>query len=144
MTDRIRGCLLGGAVGDALGAPVEFDAIDRIRSRFGPDGITELAEAYGRAGAITDDTQMTLFTAEGLIRAYVRAAHRGPATCRRWSTTPTRAGSPRRASAAGDAADEGADGWLDRRPRAARAPRARQHVPLGAAGTAQRARSTSR
>lgn len=34
-------------------------------------------EAYGRLGAITDDTQMTLFTAEGLIRAYVRRVERG-------------------------------------------------------------------
>jgi ADP-ribosylglycohydrolase/serine/threonine protein phosphatase PrpC len=75
--DRIRGCFLGGAVGDALGGPVEFDSIDRIRRRFGADGIANFAEAYGRAGAITDDTQMTLFTAEGLIRAYVRAVNKG-------------------------------------------------------------------
>ncbi len=77
MTDRIRGCFLGGAVGDALGAPVEFERIDGIRSRFGPAGIAELAEAGERAGAITDDTQMTLFTAEGLIRARVRAVATG-------------------------------------------------------------------
>jgi hypothetical protein len=77
LSDRIRGCLVGGAVGDALGAPVEFDSLDRIRKRFGPDGVTEFAEAYGRPGAITDDTQMTLFTAEGLIRAYVRQVNKG-------------------------------------------------------------------
>jgi ADP-ribosyl-[dinitrogen reductase] hydrolase len=70
--DRIRGCLLGGAVGDALGAPVEFMSTDEIRAAFGPDGIEEFAFAYGRRGAVTDDTQMTLFTAEGLIRAEVR------------------------------------------------------------------------
>src|SRR5438094_458681 len=58
-------------------APVEFDSIERIRERFGPGGIAEPAEAYGRVGAITDDTQMTLFTAEGLIRAYVRWATKG-------------------------------------------------------------------
>ncbi|MEJ7784252.1 MAG: ADP-ribosylglycohydrolase family protein [Solirubrobacteraceae bacterium] len=67
--DRYRGCLLGGAVGDALGAAVEFDDIARIRARFGPDGILDPAEAYGRVGAITDDTQMTLFTAEGVLQA---------------------------------------------------------------------------
>ena len=77
MADRIRGCLLGGAIGDALGAPVEFDSIEHIRQRFGPDGIAEFADAYGRLGAITDDTQMTLFTAEGLIRASVRSANEG-------------------------------------------------------------------
>jgi ADP-ribosyl-[dinitrogen reductase] hydrolase len=74
---RIRGCLLGGAVGDALGAAVEFDSIERIRERFGPQGITDFAPAYGRLGAITDDTQMTLFTAEGLLRAYARAVSKG-------------------------------------------------------------------
>ena len=34
-----RGCLLGGAVGDALGAPVEFMDIAEIQRRFGPGGI---------------------------------------------------------------------------------------------------------
>ena len=66
---RARGCLLGGAVGDALGAATEFYSLARIREQFGPDGIRDLVPAYGMRGAITDDTQMTLFTAEGLIRA---------------------------------------------------------------------------
>jgi ADP-ribosylglycohydrolase len=67
--DRVRGSLLGGAVGDALGAPIEFDSLDEIRSRHGAAGLLEPAPAFGRVGAITDDTQMTLFTAEGLILA---------------------------------------------------------------------------
>jgi ADP-ribosylglycohydrolase len=54
---RVRGCLLGGAIGDALGAPIEFAHGDDVR-------------APTRFGAITDDTQMTLFTAEGLLRAW--------------------------------------------------------------------------
>src|SRR5258706_2010427 len=74
---RIRGCLLGGAVGDALGAPVEFLSLEEIRRQFGPDGIRDYAPAYGRLGAITDDTQMTLFTAEGLLRATMRMMERG-------------------------------------------------------------------
>ena len=74
---RIRGCLLGGAVGDALGAPVEFMSLKEIRDRFGPDGIRDFEPAYGRSGSITDDTQMTLFTAEGLLRATMRMADRG-------------------------------------------------------------------
>ena len=68
---RVRGCLLGGALGDALGAAIEFDSLEEIRARYGPQGLERLAPAYGRVGAITDDTQMTLFTAEGLIRANV-------------------------------------------------------------------------
>jgi ADP-ribosylglycohydrolase/tetratricopeptide (TPR) repeat protein/protein-tyrosine phosphatase len=75
--DKFKGCLLTGAVGDALGAAVEFDSLDRIRGRFGEAGLTDYALAYGRIGAITDDTQMTLFTAEGLIRAYMRYSEKG-------------------------------------------------------------------
>ena len=72
-----QGCLLAGAVGDALGGPVEFMSIGRIRSEFGEAGLTDYAEAYGRLGAITDDTQMTLFTAEGLILSKVRQEYAG-------------------------------------------------------------------
>lgn len=72
--DRIKGCLLGGAVGDALGAPVEFLEWAAIRNTFGAQGIVDYAPAYGRLGAITDNTQMMLFTAEGLLRAYVRGS----------------------------------------------------------------------
>ena len=72
-----RGCLLGGAAGDALGAPVEFMSESQIKQRFGERGIEEFVPAYGRLGAITDDTQMTLFTAEGILRAQVRGSQRG-------------------------------------------------------------------
>ena len=69
-----RGCLIGGASGDALGAPVEFMSLAEIRQTFGRSGITEFTTAFDRKGAITDDTQMTLFTGEGLLRAYVGGA----------------------------------------------------------------------
>jgi ADP-ribosylglycohydrolase len=75
--EHFSGCLLGGAVGDALGAPVEFHNIHLIRDEYGPAGITDYDAAYGRRGAITDDTQMTLFTAEGLLRAIARRRHKG-------------------------------------------------------------------
>ncbi|PLW84315.1 ADP-ribosylglycohydrolase [Kineobactrum sediminis] len=75
--DCWRGCLIGGAVGDALGGSVEFMSRADILGKFGPAGITAYAPAYGRIGAITDDTQMTLFTAEGLLRAHVRSRMRG-------------------------------------------------------------------
>lgn len=77
---RFQGCLLGGAVGDALGAPVEFMKRAEILRRFGPAGITGYAPAYGGMGTITDDTQMTLFTAEGLIRGWVRYCFKGITT----------------------------------------------------------------
>jgi ADP-ribosyl-[dinitrogen reductase] hydrolase len=105
---RYRGCLLGGAAGDALGAGIEFLSLAEIRRRHGPAGITGYVPAYGRTGAITDDTQMTLFTAEGLLRDQQRpASERDPAVelwraYRRWLVTqaadPANAGRP--------------DGWL--------------------------------
>ena len=66
--DRLLGCLLGGALGDAFGYAVEFDSLDAIRRRFGPEGIREPVFHAGRL-AVSDDTQMTLFTLEGLLRA---------------------------------------------------------------------------
>ncbi|MGN9909033.1 ADP-ribosylglycohydrolase family protein [Phytohabitans sp. LJ34] len=70
---RVRGCLVGGAVGDALGAPVEFMSLDRVRAEYGPDGLTDIVTDEAGVAPVTDDTQMTLFTAEGLIRASVRS-----------------------------------------------------------------------
>lgn len=63
---------MGGAVGDALGAPIEFLTLNQIRAQYGLAGLTDYARAYGRKGALTDDTQMTLFTAEGLILSNLR------------------------------------------------------------------------
>lgn len=73
VAERIQGCLVAGAVGDALGAVVEFDSWGEICERFGPAGVTELAAP----GRFTDDTQMTLFTVEGLIRASIRGRVKG-------------------------------------------------------------------
>lgn len=66
--DRIRGCLLGGAAGDALGYPVEFSTAYDIVQEYGPRGITTYQPdpAWGKA-LISDDTQMTLFTANGML-----------------------------------------------------------------------------
>ena len=66
--DRICGSLIGGAAGDALGYPVEFLMLSDILYQYGESGITEYAPDYGKA-KISDDTQMTLFTANGLLCA---------------------------------------------------------------------------
>ena len=66
---RYIGCLLGGAVGDALGYPVEFMSYPEIVQAYGKRGITDLAVSESGKALISDDTQMTLFTAEGLIWA---------------------------------------------------------------------------
>lgn len=73
---RVRGSLHGGAIGDALGGPVEFWDTARILGECGEGGVREYvaerADGQDVYGRITDDTQMTLFTMEGLIRAGVR------------------------------------------------------------------------
>ena len=71
---KYQGCLLGGAIGDALGYPVEFDSHDWIVRRFGPDGITAYASDEP---VFSDDTQMTLFTAVGLLVGDTQAALAG-------------------------------------------------------------------
>lgn len=68
---RVAGCLLGGAVGDAFGWPVEFDSLSAIRARHGAGGLREPVLASGRL-EVTDDTQMTLFTAAGILEALER------------------------------------------------------------------------
>jgi len=67
MISKYTGCLLGGAVGDALGAPAEFLFLQDILHRFGPGGVIDYVEFSDGFGRFTDDTQMTLFTAEGLL-----------------------------------------------------------------------------
>lgn len=52
LTSRLRGSLLAGALGDALGAPIEFLRWPAIRAKWGPRGLTHLEPAYGAIGAI--------------------------------------------------------------------------------------------
>ena len=74
--DRIRGSLVGGAIGDALGYAVEFLKEDQIFRKYGSEGITEYDLVNGKA-LISDDTQMTLFTANGILVGDTRLSMRG-------------------------------------------------------------------
>ncbi|MDA3647245.1 type VII secretion system-associated protein [Saccharopolyspora indica] len=68
--ERFIGAMLAGAVGDALGYRIEFDDIGAIRQAHGGAGLTAPVLRDGVA-QVSDDTQMMLFTLEGLIRAHV-------------------------------------------------------------------------
>jgi ADP-ribosyl-[dinitrogen reductase] hydrolase len=60
--DRIRGCAVGAAVGDALGMPLEFGpprALDCL--------VREMEPGRLPAGTFTDDTEMALSLAESLL-----------------------------------------------------------------------------
>ncbi len=74
--DKFRGCLIGGAAGDALGYAVEFLDSKSIFQKYGENGITEYSLVNGEA-YISDDTQMTLFTANGLLLGTTRGMSRG-------------------------------------------------------------------
>jgi ADP-ribosylglycohydrolase len=67
---RIAGCILGGAIGDAMGHPTEFvSSMRAIRERWGPKGVEGFELFWNRDGRrfapYTDDTQM----AEAVTRA---------------------------------------------------------------------------
>jgi ADP-ribosylglycohydrolase len=76
-----EGCLLGLAVGDAIGFPCEFRTRAIILESFGPDGVTDLVAVHDRrwpsrpmilgrphpVGTYSDDTQMSIAVAEALI-----------------------------------------------------------------------------
>jgi len=72
--ERFEGCIVGHAVGDALGAPVEFMTRKEILAAHGPEGVTDFvpwttaAHKFPR-GSYTDDTQMMLATAFGMLDA---------------------------------------------------------------------------
>lgn len=74
--DLVRGSLIGGAAGDALGYAVEFDRYSEIIAKYGKTGITEYDQVNGVA-EISDDTQMTLFTANGMLMGITRWYMRG-------------------------------------------------------------------
>lgn len=70
LQSRFRGCLLGLAVGDALGAPVEFlQALEDIAEKYPPYGVRDFEPWQHPAGTYTDDTQMSLAVARALIEA---------------------------------------------------------------------------
>ena len=82
--DKVKGCIVGGAVGDALGYPVEFYDFFSILSKFGPSGITRYQLKDGVA-QFSDDTQMTLFTATGLLAAESEMNLRGIGDDNSWA-----------------------------------------------------------
>jgi ADP-ribosylglycohydrolase len=63
--DKAKGVIYGLAIGDALGWPTEFLTLDRIKAKYGEDGIRDLPDP----ALFTDDTQMSIAIAEALIRA---------------------------------------------------------------------------
>lgn len=78
MEGKYTGCLLGAGVGDALGAAVEFITLQQIKEKYGASGIGDFDSWGGfKAGSYSDDTQMTMATARGLIRSAEKRSKKG-------------------------------------------------------------------
>jgi len=63
IADRMYRCISYGAYGDAFGSDLEMMSLDEIKTKYGEQG----KQKPNPDDAITDDTQMTLFTLEGLV-----------------------------------------------------------------------------
>ena len=114
LRQRYLGVLLGGAAGDALGAPLDGKTPEQARASVPTDAhgvraLRHLLPVDGSLGGHTDVTQLVLFVAEGLIRSHHRHAVGQPsdatsmvyAAMLRWMSTQTQRSPPPRA-----------DGWL--------------------------------
>ncbi len=87
--DRARGCLLGLAVGDALGGPLEFLSADEIVGRH--DGPVSDMVGGGwlslRPGQVTDDTDMARALARSLVERGCYEPEAALANYMRWLAT---------------------------------------------------------
>ena len=94
-TDRVLGAVFGNAVGDALGAPAEFNHRGGLLKKY-PHGLREMTQGGltgGKiAGSYTDDTELLVAIAKGIINAgeynlaaigaeFVKWKKGGPADC---------------------------------------------------------------
>ena len=75
LEDKIKVSIIGGAIGDALGYPVEFVySFHNIQDKYGENGIVNYDLEYTwlndeiRKAQVSDDTQMTLYTLEALMQ----------------------------------------------------------------------------
>lgn len=76
--DKFRACLLGGALGDALGYPIADMTGEEINHQFGPEGLSKLlVDPTMQKAPISATTQLTLFTATALLQGQTRLATRG-------------------------------------------------------------------
>lgn len=69
LQDKCRGSLIGGAIGDALGYAVEFSSLNTIHKKYGVNGISDYDLNLDGIAEFSDDTQMSLFTAQGMLSA---------------------------------------------------------------------------
>lgn len=69
---HFAGCMVGGAVGDAFGSPIEFMKLEKIKKVYGEQGLDFLTQDKKGNLGFTDDTQLTMFTADGIIKSALK------------------------------------------------------------------------
>lgn len=80
--ERFSGCIVGAAAGDALGSPVKTLTRSHIKDLYGKKGILKLSpEKRQKTARISDETQMMLFTAHGILWADAAGLRTGEANC---------------------------------------------------------------
>ena len=80
--ERFSGCIVGAAAGDALGSPVKTLTRSQIKDLYGKKGILKLSpEKRQKTARISDETQMMLFTAHGILWADAAGLRTGEANC---------------------------------------------------------------
>lgn len=67
LKDKCRGTLVGAAVGDALGYPLKHKTRNEISEQLGSEGAADYICLDEEKAVFSDATQMSLFTAEGLL-----------------------------------------------------------------------------
>ena len=70
--DDIYNCILGGAIGDALGSTVNDMTYDLIVEQYGKTGLTDMEKDCDGKARLTANTQLTIFTIDAIIRAYTK------------------------------------------------------------------------
>jgi ADP-ribosylglycohydrolase len=109
LASKVRATLLGGALGDALGAPIEHEGIEEIRRRYGPRGVTRIVGD----GHFTYGTQMTLFTCEALLIAGAELERSGQCHPPRLLHSAYRRWLGAQEDGAGEVPSDGLPGWLE-------------------------------
>ena len=70
--ERFSGCIVGAAAGDAFGSPVKTLTRSQIKDLYGKKGILKLSpEKRQKNARISDETQMMLFTAHGILLSLI-------------------------------------------------------------------------
>ena len=69
LVDKIYGCLAGGLIGDAMGAPVEGKTYTYIEETYGPEGVSDFE------GVGTDDTAIRVQLASAILAAELFQRH---------------------------------------------------------------------